>query len=331
MCLFTSGKDIPPIVRISLRTLQYLVIPLFSIALLLVGTLHLGRCQAQPYLPIWHIVAGSCGLLAPIFYLLFDELNPRMSRRFPIISEVLDNLIVFVLPLYVIFEIGWLITGSFWTFGIQDVAHCDHTLYVFSIVVMINFWIHLLTPLAFMIGLCCTRVFPYCAYCAYWNILRTALDNWTRRTRMMIALLTSVPLGLSMAITGAISWHQCSFTSDYGAMNQTVESNLNVTENESEMFSIVDDDINKIPLWLLAAGSMILVVPLIYFIYDKYCKEEEGGPMVKNVATCVVIGFLTCGLAVSLLGFLWVFGAHQSSRRDWVRPRDHWRQGVLLR
>ncbi len=34
---------------------------------------------------------------------------------------------------------------------------CDHTVYVFSVVVMINFWIHLLTPLIFMLALCCNR------------------------------------------------------------------------------------------------------------------------------------------------------------------------------
>ena len=81
MCLFQSGEDIPAFVRLSLRTLQYLVIPLLSVAILAVGALHLGECPAQPYLPIWHIVAGSSGLIVPVLYLLFDEINPRLSRR----------------------------------------------------------------------------------------------------------------------------------------------------------------------------------------------------------------------------------------------------------
>ena len=37
------------------------------------------------------------------------------------------------------------------------------------------FWyfrIHILTPLVFMFGLCCTRICPYCGYCAYWNFLK---------------------------------------------------------------------------------------------------------------------------------------------------------------
>ena len=37
MCIFTSDKDIPGHVRLSTRTLQYLVIPLLSFALLIVG------------------------------------------------------------------------------------------------------------------------------------------------------------------------------------------------------------------------------------------------------------------------------------------------------
>ncbi|QQP50959.1 Putative LOC100373930, partial [Caligus rogercresseyi] len=67
-------------------------------------------CPAQPNLPLWHAVAGSSGLLIPILYLLFDEINPRISRRFPALSELFDNAVVFILPLYLIFEVAWLIT-----------------------------------------------------------------------------------------------------------------------------------------------------------------------------------------------------------------------------
>ena len=186
MCIFQSGKDIPPLVRLSLRTLQYLVIPLLSLAILVVGALHLGQCDAQPLLPVWHMVAGASGILTPLFYLLFDEINPWLSRRMPCASEWSDNAVVFLLPLYICFEVGWLITGTVWvagTLGVEDPRQCDHTIYIFSYVVVVNFWVHVATPLVFMFGLCCTRLFPYCAYCAYWNIFKKALDNWTRKTR----------------------------------------------------------------------------------------------------------------------------------------------------
>lgn len=65
-----------------------------------------------------------------------------------------------------------------------------------------------------------------------------------------------------------------------------------------------------IPIWLLVSGCAFILVPGIYYIYDKYCKDESGGPLIKSMANCVVISFLLLGLAWSLVGFLWVFGAY---------------------
>ena len=126
------------------------------------------------------------GLLTPVFYLLFDEINPWLSRRMSALSEWSDNLVVFLLPLYICFEVGWLITGTVWVIGssgVEDPLQCDRTIYIFSYVVVVNFWIHIATPLVFMFGLCCTRLFPYCEYCTYWNFVKKAVDNWTRKTR----------------------------------------------------------------------------------------------------------------------------------------------------
>lgn len=267
------------------------------------------RPQAQPNLPIWHIVAGSSGLLVPILYLLFDEINPTLSRRFPGVSEVLDNIVVFVLPVYITFEVAWLITGSVWVFGTDDVGDpdlCDHTVYVFSVVVVINFWIHLLTPLIFMLGLCCTRLFPYCAYCGYWNILKTGIDNWTRRTRMTICVCIALPLGLSMVLTGGISYHACTDFNDTTSINTNHED---VIVSDFGLGITAAD--KQIPIWLSVSGCAVLIVPLVYFVYDKYCKAQDGGPMFKNVAKYLVILYLLCGLCWSVIGFLWVFGAHQ--------------------
>ena len=65
---------ITPLVPLKLMSFQ--VIPLLSLAIAIVGGLHLGDCKVQPLLPIWHIVAGSSGICTPFFYLLFDEVNP---------------------------------------------------------------------------------------------------------------------------------------------------------------------------------------------------------------------------------------------------------------
>jgi len=320
MCLFQSGKDIPPFVRLSLRTLQYLVIPLLSLAIVIVGALHLGDCQVQPLLPIWHIVAGASGLCTPFFYLLFDDVSPWLTRRFPGISDFIDNAVVCILPIYIVFEVAWLITGTFWvmgTAGVEDPLQCNHTVYIFSYVVVVNFWIHILTPLVFMFGLCCTRICPYCGYCAYWNFLKKAMDNWTRRTRMIICSLVAFPLAISMVTVGAISIEQCSKEKsgeDYN--NQTFNSSSNITNDGGDHDNYLE--MVHIPVWLLVSGCAVFFVPGIYFIYDKYCKDESGGPLIKSASNCLVISFLLCGLAWSLVGFLWIFGAvnHATCGRD---------------
>ena len=340
MCIFQSGKDIPTVVRISLRTLQYLVIPLMSLSILVVGSMYTDKCESTPLLPVWHIVAGASGILTPIFYLLFDEINPRLSQRSPALSECIDNLVVFLLPLYIIFEVGWLITGTVWIAG-SDLGHCDHTIYIFSVVVIVNFWIHILTPLMFMLGLCCTRIFPFCGYCSYWNIMKKAMDKWTRGVRMLIAFLIAVPLSIAMIATGSMTITECK-NSNNSSDNPTVNSsdqqlitfsdkspsNLNDLPSSptkssdiiSPSYQSVEDKflttaiLNNIhiPMWLIVAGSILLFVPLIYFIYDKYCKDEGGGPLIKNIANFLVIFYLLCGLVWAVVGFVWVFGSHSN-------------------
>ena len=65
----------------------------------------------------------------------------------------MDYVVVFMMPLYLMFELSWLITGTYWTFGneksLDNPENCDHTVYVFSIVVVTNFWIHILTAFVF--------------------------------------------------------------------------------------------------------------------------------------------------------------------------------------
>lgn len=316
MCLFQSGKDIPPFVRLSLRTLQYLVIPLLSLSIVIVGALHIDDCKIQPLLPIWHIVAGSSGLCTPFFYLLFDDVSPWLTRRFPGISDFIDNAVVCLLPIYIVFEVAWLITGTFWVMGTPEVENpemCHHTVYVFSYVVVVNFWIHILTPLVFMFGLCCTRICPYCGYCAYWNFLKKAMDNWTRRTRMIICSLVAFPLAISMITVGAISIEQCSKEVNNSSSLTTesqIQDDMVISENKSSISMMTHLEKVHIPVWLLVSGCAVFFVPGIYFIYDKYCKTESGGPLIKSASKWLVISFLLCGLAWSIVGFLWVFSAH---------------------
>jgi hypothetical protein len=130
-----------------------------------------------------------------------------------------------------------------------------------------------------------------------------------------------------MIVTGAVATDSCRGGGGGGDMtfNEdlrkvfTVRGDDNTTKMEEEermngTAGLLPLQANNghvlIPLWLIVAGSAVVLVPLVYFIYDKYCKSVDGGPLVKRVANCVVIFYLLCGLVWSIVGFLWVFGAH---------------------
>jgi len=309
MCIFTSDKDIPGHVRLTTRTLQYLIIPLLSAALLVVGILHVHDCSSQPLLPVWHIVAGSTGLVVPLLYLLFDDLNPALAKRCPALSEALDNVVVFVLPVYIIFEIAWLVTGTVWLIGVDpDPKMCDKTIHVFSMVVVINFWIHILTPLLFMLCLCCTKICPFLGHCTYWNVMKGAIDMWTRPVRITIVSVVAVPLGLSMISVGGHSLQDCdSLVNHTDTEAMVLEANLS-KEIHEEHSGILSLEMVHIPIWLLVAGILVLAVPLVYYIYDAFCKPEDVNQGCKRVSQTLVIIFLLAGLAWAVVGFLWIFG-----------------------
>lgn len=307
MCIFTNDKDIPGHVRLSTRTLQYLIIPLLSAALLIVGVLHLeDSCPSQPLLSVWHIVAGSTGLVVPLLYLLFDDLNPALAKKCPALSEALDNVVVFVLPVYLLFEVCWLITGTAWVTQV-DPNSCQRTIYIFSVVVIVNFWIHILTPLLFMMFLCCSRV-GVCS-CPLWTFFNNLMEAWTSNVRVLLSVLLSLPLGVSMVVVGGVSLQSCS---DPGTV-----TNLTVWSSVGDSPQLLDDVEQEtssslhIPLWLTVSGALVLLAPLIYFLYDKFCKPEDVNQTIKNICQAVVILYLLAALASALLGFVWIFGAEQ--------------------
>jgi len=309
MCIFTSDKDIPGHVRLSTRTLQYLVIPLLSLALLIVGVLNLSSCSGEPLLPVWHVVAGSTGLLVPLLYLLFDDLNPALAKRCPGLSEALDNVVVFVLPVYILFEICWLITGTVWVAQV-DPSTCDQTIYIFSLVVIVNFWIHILTPLLFMLCLCCSRIFPYCGYCTYWNILKDAVAVWTRAFRLVVVSGVSLPLSVSMLVVGGAGLGSCPahLTNTTAGSGSGLPEEFTVTGDIGTQDPVTE--LHHIPVWLVVAGILVLLAPVFYFIYDKFCKPENVSAGTRNAAQVCVILYLLAGLAWALTGFVWIFGAH---------------------
>lgn len=322
MCIFTSDKDIPSHVRLTTRTIQYLIIPLLSLSLLTVGLLHIDDCTAQPLLPVWHVVAGSTGLVVPLLYLLFDDLNPALAKTCPGLSEALDNIVVFVLPVYILFEICWLLTGTVWVGEIDRTndTSCKTTIYMFSLVVMVNFWIHILTPLFFMMILCCSKVGLCNLSTSVWGFINNAVDHWTRIVRLGICLVISVPLGGSMLGVGVNSLLTCSqeITKNYEI---STEDGNKTKDIELSDFST---ELPRIPTWLLVAGVLVLLGPLVYLIYDVFCKPEDVNLGVKNLCQALVILYLLAGLALAVLGFLWIFGDQPSSNQCGHNEYTYW-------
>ena len=127
--------------------------------------------------------------------------------------------------------------------------------------------------------------------------------------RMAICFLVAFPLGTSMIFAGGLSVNACT---DAG---EGLTTQINVTSQANFSTTLTDFEDSQtervhIPIWLLVAGCAVLLVLPVYYIYDVYCKEDLGGPMIRNIANCIVIGFLLCGLVWAIVGFLWVFGSH---------------------
>eukprot|EP00088_Acartia_fossae_P028680 TRINITY_DN29494_c0_g1_i4.p1 TRINITY_DN29494_c0_g1~~TRINITY_DN29494_c0_g1_i4.p1 ORF type:complete len:363 (+),score=5.24 TRINITY_DN29494_c0_g1_i4:68-1156(+) len=312
MCIFTNDKDIPPYVRISTRTLQYFVIPILSIALITVGSKHLSDCPGQTNLPIWHIVAGASGLLVPVLYILFDNLNPRMASNQPLLSEILDNAVVFIIPVYVLFEVAWLITGTYWLVSAHNLE-CDVRVYTFSTVVIINFWIHLLTPVAFITSVCCSRIFPFLGYCTYWHFIKNAIDVWTFNTRFVLSVLCSFPLSCAMIGVGINGIFVCQQQGNVSVVKENVSTVIateisNSLGDEDGQNSWLDLGDLSVPIWLIIAGSLLIIFPAVYALYDKVTKAQEVESGCWNISVSVVIFYLLCGLSWALLGFVWILG-----------------------
>ncbi|XP_023337820.1 uncharacterized protein LOC111708617 [Eurytemora carolleeae] len=63
-----------------------------------------------------------------------------------------------------------------------------------------------------------------------------------------------------------------------------------------------------IPVWLITAGVLLLLLPVVYTIYDKFCKSETINPEGKSLSNTIVVLYLMFGLVWALVGFLWIFG-----------------------
>ena len=91
------------------------------------------------------------------------------------------------MSVYILFEICWLVTGAVWVSGVER-DQCGNTVYMFSLVVIINFAVHLLTPLLFMFVLCCSKI-GFCQGAPnLWAAASSAGEHWTRAVRLATKL-----------------------------------------------------------------------------------------------------------------------------------------------
>ena len=102
------------------------------------------------------------------------------------------------------------------------------------------------------------------------------------------------------------------------------------------------------------SGGLVLLSPVIYFLYDRFCKPEDVNASqsarkalteminsldisaIKNISQLSVILYLLTALAWALVGFVWIFGAQQIENQNcghdshtyWVGQTSH--NGELL-
>ncbi|KAM9301463.1 transmembrane protein 272-like [Gastrophryne carolinensis] len=115
-----------------------------SIAMLIIGSMHIDNCPAEPKIPIYLIVAG-------VFHLVAFALMPLK-----LIAEKLAYTIESILG---IFSFCWFIAGSVWVFRIyqENPRRCNDLAYKFAFGILIFEYIFL----AFIVAVICL-----CTCCA---------------------------------------------------------------------------------------------------------------------------------------------------------------------
>merc|ERR1712032_151370 len=203
-----------------------------------------------------------------------------------------------VLPVYIIFEIAWLITGTVWLIGIDSGSECDKTIHVFSMVVVINFWIHILTPLLFMLCLCCTKIFPFLGHCTYWNLMKGAIDMWTRPVRITIVSVIAVPLGLSMIAMGGHSLQDCESLVNHTDTDAMVLQGHLTKEIHTENPGILSLEMVHIPIWLCLLSTLSMM---------PFANQRMSILVARSAAKCWSSSFsspASLGLSLGSFGYL---------------------------
>ncbi|XP_073461298.1 uncharacterized protein [Aquarana catesbeiana] len=106
----------------------FLIWTAIGVAFIVVGAINLNTCPAQPYIPIFMIVAGAFSFAYWII----------LAVR--CISSILGIVLAVIVGLFVF---AWFIAGSVWVFGIYRPTNqqCNTSMYLFVFSILIIQWI----------------------------------------------------------------------------------------------------------------------------------------------------------------------------------------------
>ena len=104
--------------------------------------------------------------------------------------------------------------------------------------------------------------------------------------KAILSITVSVPLGISMLVVGSFSLPRNS--------DPRIETDTNLTAVSSMGENVDHEDCSlvHIPLWLTVSGGLLLIAPVIYFLYDKFCKPD--GVNTSEAACCLPLPHVSC-------------------------------------
>ena len=91
--------------------------------------------------------------------------------------------------------------------------------------------------------------------------------------RLGLCCVVSVPLGGGMLGVGAASLHSCSGALASWTLSSQPADRGNLTDTLQTPLSPAPA---HIPVWLVGAGTLVLLAPVVYTVYDVFCKPETG-------------------------------------------------------
>lgn len=137
------------------------------------GVLYIGKCKADPMIPIWLVVFGSIGLFQSVLNLcksitenMTDESSKSSRDGFQMAANIIGSILSF-------FLFVWILAGSIWVFGFysqfqvnecsshgNDAECCHPVPYYFSLFILLS--MYTFGALSMIIICCCF----WCCFCA---------------------------------------------------------------------------------------------------------------------------------------------------------------------